>query len=270
MLVGTPLTCTQTLLRFVERPAYPWSGARLRLPAVATALRFAGVISPTARRLNLVLSLLAQSDSGVEDTATPHKVYTPQGNPKPHSVHTKLHFYPFHTGRLIIIGDVHGCALELAQLLVKIKYDRGRDKLVFVGDLVNKGPNSLQVLRLAMTLGAAAVRGNHDDQALSAYRKLGEPAQVMAPHLRWVKAMRPEEAAFLRDLPFTISVPSHRLLIVHAGLVPQRPKFKQNFLDMYLVIPCLLHISLLTAKAVLLVPRCSTSVLPCGVLIQPV
>lgn len=94
--------------------------------------------------------------------------------------------------------------------------------------------------------------------------------QVMAPHLRWVKAMRPEEAAFLRDLPFTISVPSHRLLIVHAGLVPQRPKFKQNFLDMYLVIPCLLHISLLTAKAVLLVPRCSTSVLPCGVLIQPV
>ena len=70
-------------------------------------------------------------------------VYT--GNPKPHSVHTKLHFYPFHTGRLIIIGDVHGFALELAQLLVKIKYDRGRDKVVFVGDLVNKGPNSLQV-----------------------------------------------------------------------------------------------------------------------------
>lgn len=37
----------------------------------------------------------------------------------------------------------------------------------------------VQVLRLAMTLGAAAVRGNHDDQALSAYRKLGEPAQVV-------------------------------------------------------------------------------------------
>lgn len=68
--------------------------------------------------------------------------------------------------------------------------------------------------------------------------------------------MRPEEAAFLRDLPFTISVPSHRLLIVHAGLVPERPKFKQNFLDMYLVIPCLLHISLMTAKAVLLVLCC--------------
>ena len=67
------------------------------------------------------------------------------GNPKPHSVHTKLHFYPFQTGRLIIIGDVHGCAVELAKLLRGVKYDRGRDKLVFVGDLVNKGPHSLQV-----------------------------------------------------------------------------------------------------------------------------
>lgn len=52
----------------------------MRLPAVATALRFAGVVTPTARRLNRVLSLLAQPDTGVEETATPHKVYTPQGD----------------------------------------------------------------------------------------------------------------------------------------------------------------------------------------------
>ena len=59
--------------------------------------------------------------------------------------------------------------------------------------------------------------------------------QHVAPHLQWVEAMRPEEAAFLTDLPFTISVPSHRLLIVHAGLVPHRPKHRQHFLDMYQV-----------------------------------
>lgn len=67
-----------------------------------------------------------------------------------------------------------------------------------------------------------------------------ECVQNVPPHLQWVEAMRPEEAAFLRDLPFTLSVPSHRLLIVHAGLVPQRPKHRQHFLDMYQV-PFLLH-----------------------------
>ena len=63
-------------------------------------------------------------------------------------MHTRLYFYPFHTGRLVIVGDVHGCALELAKLLVSIKYDRNRDRLVFVGDLVNKGPDSLKVYTL--------------------------------------------------------------------------------------------------------------------------
>ena len=67
-----------------------------------------------------------------------------------------------------------------------------------------------------------------------------ECVQNVSPHLQWVEAMRPEEAAFLQDLPFTLSVPSHRLLIVHAGLVPQRPKHRQHFLDMYQV-PSLLH-----------------------------
>lgn len=62
-----------------------------------------------------------------------------------------------------------------------------------------------------------------------------ECVQNVPPHLQWVEAMRPEEAAFLQDLPFTLSVPSHRLLIVHAGLVPQRPKHRQHFLDMYQV-----------------------------------
>ena len=53
--------------------------------------------------------------------------------------------------------------------------------------------------------------------------------------LRWVAAMRPEEAAFLKDLPFTLSIPSHRLLIVHAGMVPTRPRLSQRFLDLYAV-----------------------------------
>ena len=67
----------------------------------------------------------------------------------------------------------------------------------------------------------------------------GEYVQDVPTHLHWVQEMRPEEAAFLKDLPFTLSVPSHRLLIVHAGFVPNRDKARQTLKDMFSV--CLTH-----------------------------
>jgi hypothetical protein len=72
-------------------------------------------------------------------------------------------------GRLVIIGDVHGMRKSLEALLDKVAFDRCKgDHLIFVGDLVNKGPDSPGVVDLAMKLGASAVRGNHEDAVLSA------------------------------------------------------------------------------------------------------
>src|SRR3954466_11816140 len=62
------------------------------------------------------------------------------------------------------IGDIQGCCDELKSLLARCKFSADRDQLWFVGDLVNRGPQSLETLRFVRALGANAtvVLGNHD------------------------------------------------------------------------------------------------------------
>jgi len=61
------------------------------------------------------------------------------------------------------IGDIHGCLAELQALLQLIKFNPTKDRLYFVGDLVNRGPYSLEVLRLIKSLPHTTITlGNHD------------------------------------------------------------------------------------------------------------
>ena len=68
-------------------------------------------------------------------------------------------------GRTIIIGDVHGCARELSDLLGYVGAS-STDTIVFVGDLVVRGPLPHEVVSIARSLHAVAVRGNHEDRLL--------------------------------------------------------------------------------------------------------
>ena len=67
-----------------------------------------------------------------------------------------------------VVGDIHGCAREFGDLLDEIRFDPRRDELWSVGDLVNTGPDSLDVLRIWRDAGGRAVLGNHDIYALLA------------------------------------------------------------------------------------------------------
>jgi predicted MPP superfamily phosphohydrolase len=74
------------------------------------------------------------------------------------------------SGRVIIVGDVHGCYEELKLLLTECSFDEDHDLLIFVGDLVNKGPASVDVIRFVRSLAlrgiAYSVLGNHDETLL--------------------------------------------------------------------------------------------------------
>jgi len=74
--------------------------------------------------------------------------------------------------RVIIVGDVHGC-LELKLLMSVVNFNHTQDKLILLGDLVNKGPNSTGVISFMRELKdtAFAVRGNHDEAALFLRRR---------------------------------------------------------------------------------------------------
>lgn len=121
---------------------------------------------------------------------------------------------------LLAIGDVQGCRRSLEALLERIDYTPGVDRLWFVGDLVNRGPESLQVLRLVKRLDAGVVLGNHDLHLL-AVAAGGRPVKssdtfsdVLAapdrgPLLEWL-ANRP---LMLRDA-------ASGWVMVHAGLPP--------------------------------------------------
>ena len=123
------------------------------------------------------------------------------------------------------IGDIQGCHDELARLIDKLRFDPATDKLWFCGDLVNRGGQSLAVLRLVRALGSSAVvaLGNHDISLLAiAERKQQDQARVN-PELREV-LFAPDRDDLLNWLRGQNLVHVDRtlgFLLVHAGLFPR-------------------------------------------------
>jgi hypothetical protein len=127
--------------------------------------------------------------------------------------------------RTIIVGDVHGCADEVKDLLDRLAF-ASDDQLVFVGDLVNKGPDSRGVLRLVRELGARSVLGNHEHRLIAARvaRREGQAGPRLNPlQEELVRTFTEEEWAELEALPLKIDLPEHGIRVVHAGVVPGVP-----------------------------------------------
>lgn len=121
------------------------------------------------------------------------------------------------------IGDIQGCSLELRRLLDRLAFDPCVDRIWFVGDLVNRGPDSLGVLRLVQELGEAAlvVLGNHDLHLLAL--AAGNTKHAKRSNLDDVLRApdRDERLHWLRHRPLLHHDPDKGVTLIHAGLPPQ-------------------------------------------------
>jgi bis(5'-nucleosyl)-tetraphosphatase (symmetrical) len=122
-----------------------------------------------------------------------------------------------------VVGDIHGCARELGDLLDEIRFDPASDELWSVGDLVNTGPDSLDVLRIWRDAGGRAVLGNHDIYALRAdsgsidRRKDHLDALFASDECDALLARLRASPALVR---FERSLEPRRVWLVHAGVHP--------------------------------------------------
>ncbi len=135
-----------------------------------------------------------------------------------------------------VIGDIHGCFSELAELLQKLGYELDMKKgtisaspqgrcLVFVGDFTDRGPEPVRVLRLVMDAVrrnvAFSVRGNHEEKLLQKLRKSTPAKEEVMATIEAVKAegsdFVSEVIDFIEHLPYAI-LRGDDMLIAHAGL----------------------------------------------------
>ncbi|MBV9945243.1 MAG: metallophosphoesterase, partial [Myxococcales bacterium] len=119
-----------------------------------------------------------------------------------------------------IVGDVHGCASELEDLVREIGYSAQSDQLILVGDLVARGPDSRGVLDLVRRLRARAVRGNHDEKLL-AWHERGK--DLSSEHERVARQLSEKDWRTLGAMPLWIDLPEHGARVVHAGVLPGVP-----------------------------------------------
>lgn len=152
--------------------------------------------------------------------------------------------------RLVFVGDIHGCASTLKELLQKIEFDEEVDHLIAVGDTISKGPENVQTLDELIRLGATSVRGNHEDRILALAPSVFDnsfsetSSEGARKDARLLQSLKKHHIKFLQRMPLMLRVPalpmadkpSHKdpspiaeeIIVVHAGLVPAVTLEKQD------------------------------------------
>lgn len=130
--------------------------------------------------------------------------------------------------RTIVIGDVHGCFLELKALLKKLSV-RATDQVIATGDLIGKGPDSLGVLEWAMSVkNFTSVRGNYEQRFLR-YWKSGDMSKVRPGDRKTLRQLHRDRKRFARLLrKWPLYLKRRGFVVVHAGFDPRGGRLERK------------------------------------------
>lgn len=122
-----------------------------------------------------------------------------------------------------IVGDIQGCCDELQQLLILANFNSERDELWITGDLVARGPKSLETLRFVKSLGRSAkvILGNHDLHLLAIWQGIHQAKDNDKLTSLLAAPDRDELLHWLRLQPLLLRHPEFDFVMVHAGISPQ-------------------------------------------------
>lgn len=124
--------------------------------------------------------------------------------------------------RTIVIGDLHGCQDEALELLDSLAVTVN-DRVIFVGDLVDRGPRRRECVELAMR--HECILGNHEEKHL---RMRGRPdSALISDHLETRQALDESHYKYFASLPLYLRVPEANAVVVHAGVLPSIPMESQ-------------------------------------------
>lgn len=127
-----------------------------------------------------------------------------------------------HPGKIYVIGDVHGCHVELQDLLDKLKLGE-HDMTVFVGDLVNRGPNSAAVLDIAAALpGSYCLLGNHELRLLR-FHDTGDQSILKDYDVPTISQFSNHHWDYMKSFHPNLHLPGLQTVVVHGGFAPDRP-----------------------------------------------
>jgi diadenosine tetraphosphatase ApaH/serine/threonine PP2A family protein phosphatase len=117
--------------------------------------------------------------------------------------------------RTIVIGDLHGCYDEALELLARVGATSS-DRIIFTGDLVDRGPKRRECVELARQ--HESILGNHEEKHLQQRRR--KDADLLPDHLETRQVLGPEHLEYFATLPLFIRLPEHNAVVVHAGVLP--------------------------------------------------
>lgn len=121
------------------------------------------------------------------------------------------------TKRHIFIGDIHGCLDEFNELLDKLSYNPQTDRLILLGDLVDRGPDSVGVVRKAREMKLESLMGNHEHKYIKWFRSQGSRVDVY-DRADYYNQLSDQDITYIHDMPTYIELDD--VIAVHAGLKP--------------------------------------------------